>query len=53
MPRIKVLSIGTFVCACLLAINAACNTKWAQTPVDANGNLVDPPLPIAKLGLAA
>jgi sugar porter (SP) family MFS transporter len=53
MPRVKVLTIGTFVCACLLAINAACNTKWAQTPVDANGNLIDPPLAIAKLGLTA
>jgi MFS family permease len=53
MPRVKVLSIGTFICACLLAINAACNTKWAQTPLDANGNPIDPPLAIAKLGLAA
>jgi len=53
MPRVKVLSIGTFVCACLLAINAGCNTVWANTPVDAAGNPINPPLAIAKLGLAA
>jgi MFS family permease len=53
MPRVKVLTIGTFICACLLAINAGCNTKWASTPVDANGDLINPPLSIAQLGLAA
>jgi len=53
MPRIKVLPIGTFVCACLLAINAGCNTVWANTPTDAAGNPINPPLKIAQLGLAA
>jgi len=53
MPRVKVLSIGTAVCACLLAVNAGCNTKWAATPVDAAGNYINPPLTVAKIGLAA
>lgn len=53
MPRVKILTISTAICAGLLAVNAGCNTKWAawaNTPVAEQG---PPPLGIAKLGLAA
>ncbi|KZO91381.1 general substrate transporter [Calocera viscosa TUFC12733] len=53
LPRVRTLAIGTLVCAILLAINAGCNTVWANTPTDANGNAIDPPIRIAQLGLAA
>jgi len=53
LPRVRTLAIGTFVCAILLGINAGCNTVWANTPVDANGIAINPPIRIAQLGLAA
>jgi len=34
MPRRKALTIGTFVCAIMLAINGGLSAKWAHTPAD-------------------
>lgn len=34
MSRRKVLTIGTFVCAILLAINGGLSAKWAHMPAD-------------------
>ena len=34
MPRRKALTVGTFACAIMLAINGALSAKWAHQPVD-------------------
>ncbi|CDZ97895.1 lactose permease [Phaffia rhodozyma] len=53
MPRRPVLIYGTFGAACLLAINGSLSYKWAQQPTDAEGNVIDPNLPIGQGALAA
>lgn len=53
MPRIQVLTWGSLGQACFLAINAALSFKWAQQPVDSNGNVINPNLSLGQGALAS
>lgn len=53
MPRIKILTFGTLGQAGFLAINAALSFKWAQQPVDAQGNVINPNRALGQGALAS